>query len=383
MTFGLTTAGFVPKRLADIITEFEAAYRAQFGASVPLSPDTFLGQLVGIQSEREAELWELAEGLYQSMYPDSADGVPLDNAAALTGHSRHGPTRSTVTVTATGTPATVLPAGRIISVAVTGARFVTIDEAIIGGGGTVDIECEAEDTGPTEAPDTTLNVIVTPVSGWTSVTNAADAVVGRDRELDSAFRIRRYQNLVTSRGGTTPAIEARLREIDGVIFAGVAENRTGTTDGDSVPPHSIHAFVIGGTDQDIADVLWDSKPAGIQTYGGESETITDSFGNTQTMNWSRGTEVPIYLIVNITAGASYPVDGDDQVTALLVAYGSTLINGDDVVNWRLMAGMSAIPGITDLEILQGIAPTPTLTTNIAISATQLATIAEADITVNS
>jgi uncharacterized phage protein gp47/JayE len=380
MSFGLTLTGFNRKRLADSITELDAAYRATFGADILTAGDSVFGQMIGIAAEREAEIWELAEAVFYSAFPDTAEGVALANTVALTGHAPLPATYSTVTVTATGTPGTLLSAGRIVSVPGTGARFLTLADATIAGGGTVDIACQAEVTGPVEAEPATLTQIDTPVAGWASVTNATAAATGRNAETDPELRVRRAENLTVAQGGTAEAMEARVLEVADVEFVGVKENRTNATNGDGLPPKSIQVFVIGGADAAVAQKIWDTKPAGIETYGSESEVVTDSLGNAQTVYFERGTAVPMYLDVNLTTDSAFPADGNAQVQAALLAYGATLANGDDVVNWRLMAALAEIPGITAVTIYQGTAPAPASAANTAISASQLATFDASRIT---
>lgn len=383
MTFGLTVTGFNRKRLADIKSELEADYKAAFGDAVKLDGDSVLGQLIGVQAEREAELWELNEFLYHAAFPDSADGVSLDNVAAMVGVSRLPARFSEGEVTATGDPGTLLTSGRVISVAGTGDKFETLADATIGPGGTVVIAVRSQQTGPITAPSGTLTVIETPVSGWASVTNALDAETGRNIETDAELRIRRAQSLVIARGGTLAAIANRLRSLDGVVYADARENRTDVTDGNGLPPHSLEAFVITSTatNQEVGDLLWEIKPAGIQTHGAISVNVTDSFGNNQVVKFSGGQTVPIYLIVDLTTDAGYPVDGNDLVKAELIAYFATLANDDDVINWRLIAAIGEVPGITAVTIYQGTAPAPGSTANIAIAGNEIATLAAANISI--
>jgi uncharacterized phage protein gp47/JayE len=116
MTFGLTTSGFVSKRIADIQTEIENALKSELGNSINLLPSSVLGQLVGIFSERESELWELSEAVYSSQYPATAEGLTLDNVVSLTGLTRQPGTRSTVDLILKGTAGTVIPSGSVFSV---------------------------------------------------------------------------------------------------------------------------------------------------------------------------------------------------------------------------------------------------------------------------
>jgi uncharacterized phage protein gp47/JayE len=385
MSFGITATGFNRKRLADIQTELEAALQLEFGDDIDLDPSGPFGQIIGIMAEREAELWELAEDTYNSAFPDTAAGVPLDNAVALTGHSRLPATYSTVTATlaTSGGSPVVVPAGSRVKVAATGATFALLEDATIPASSNVAADFEATVTGPLEAPIGTLTTIVDPISGWTSVTNAAEAVAGRDEETDAELRLRRLDELSTAQGGTIAAMEARIPElVTAVTFCAVEENRTDATVGD-LTPHSIHVVVVGGADADVAQAIWDTKPAGAETIGDESATVVDSMGNNQTIYFDRATTVRMYLIANLTTTADYPATGDTLVTDALAAFDDDLEAGDDVLNWKLVAALNDIPGITAVEILQGTSAPPTLSNNTTITASQVATIAGADITVNS
>lgn len=133
MIYGVTPQGFVTKRLADIKAELESDMRSAFGSGIDLTEESPLGQIVGIYSEREAAIWELAESVYLSGYPDTAEGVSLDNVGSITGLERATKTFSKATVILYGDEGTVIPAGRIASVfGDPDARFVLIDRATIG-----------------------------------------------------------------------------------------------------------------------------------------------------------------------------------------------------------------------------------------------------------
>jgi len=114
--FGVTPAGFIRKRLADIRPEIIAALRnnlqaAGLSGDVETRPDSVMGLLIDTFAEREAALWELAEGLYGAMYPSTSSGVALDNAVSLTGAVREGATRSRGYVVLYGEGGTTVPAG--------------------------------------------------------------------------------------------------------------------------------------------------------------------------------------------------------------------------------------------------------------------------------
>jgi uncharacterized phage protein gp47/JayE len=97
MAFGITDAGFVKKRLEDIAAETTTDFQDQFGPAFDLDPRTPEGQIKSILDERISTIWELMEAVYFSQYPDTSEGINLDNAVALTGITRKAATFSTIT----------------------------------------------------------------------------------------------------------------------------------------------------------------------------------------------------------------------------------------------------------------------------------------------
>jgi uncharacterized phage protein gp47/JayE len=386
-TYGLTIAGFVIKTFDTIKTELEQAYQGAFGSNIPLDGDSVFGQLIGIHAEREADLWEIAQDVYLSAYPDTAQGVALANAGALTGHTPIAATYSTVPLTLTATPGTTIPSGSQVGIPNTQTVFITTTDATIPAGGSASVTAQAASPGAVSAPAGTLTSILTPVAGWTAVTNALDATVGKNQETDAQFRARRAASLVVAEGGTVSATVNHItKSVPGVTFAGGIENRTDATDGTTgLPPHSIQVTVIGGADQDVADAIWASKPGGTNTYGTTSGTVTDSFGHAQTVYWNRGVNVPMYLSVTLTRGAGYPADGDTQVANALVSYVNGLPTGASsgvVANWLLASSLAAIPGNTGVTILQDRNPAPSSSANTAIAGNEKPTLTAANIAIS-
>lgn len=385
MSFGVTVDGFVTKRLADIKLEIETTLKATFGAGINLSAESPLGQLVGIFAEREANLWELAEGVYNSAYPDTAEGVGLDNAVALIGLARQGETYSTVSADLEGDPATLIPQGSIVSVdGDPDARFVLDQDVTLDGAGEGTGAFTAESAGAVAAPAASLTVIETPVAGWDTVTNPLDAEIGDEVETDSELKIRRAASIQRAGAGTAEAIRSDLLAVDGVTAALVFENTTEVTDGFGRPAKSFEAVVEGGTDADIAQVIWDDKPAGIATYGTETVVVTDSQGFDHDVKFSRPTTVDIWVELDLTTTAAYPVNGDDLVKAAVLAYGDALSLNDDVIVYpSLVAALAAVPGIIDVVVRVGTAVNPTLDDNVEIDTFEVASFDTSRIEVNS
>lgn len=243
----------------------------------------------------------------------------------------------------------------------------------------------AETEGPTVALSGSLTVIETPVAGLNSTKNIVDAILGTLVESDADYRIRQVDELSKSGASTIESIRARMKEeVADVEEAIIFENATDAVDGDGRPPHSIEAFVDGGLDQDILDQLWETKPAGIQTVGDITGSVVDSQGLTQTVKFSRPTEINIYLIVDIVSGDEFPDSGAADILVAILAYGDSLKIGQDVLVYPklLPAIVDNVAGIDDVTIRIGLAPAPTLDNNIVIAVNERAKFASVRITLN-
>jgi uncharacterized phage protein gp47/JayE len=371
---GLTSAGFEIKTLQDIKTELEDAFRSRLGASIDTSQQSVIGQLIAIMADRESELWELAESIYASQYPDSASGTSLDNVASITGTTRDAPSRSTVAVTLTGNPGTLIEAGKVASVSGTGARFFLTADVTLDGGGTGAGEMESEEFGPVVANSGTLTVIETPVGGWSAVTNAVDAELGSELESDASLRVKRLEELQVAGNAAINAIRGRVLQVEGVESVTVFQNVDSVTNGDGMPPHSVEVMVEGGDDQEIIDAVFESVAAGIKTHGTESGTATDDSGNDHAIEFSRPDLQPIKVEVTLTYDADeYPADGDDQVAeAVVAAARERFLVGNDVILSALEPAVWGIAGVYDVTLIRAsIDPAAFGTSNITINARDL------------
>lgn len=198
-----------------------------------------------------------------------------------------------------------------------------------------------------------VDTIITPIAGVTSVSNEAVVNPGFDSETDAELRIRMEAAPEIIGVNTIDAIRSRLAGIDDVTDVAVYENETGTVDAEGRPSHSIHAIVYPDTvlASSIASVLWGTKPAGIQTYGSESETVQDSQEFDHTVNFDYATEVSVNVELDVTTGDDFPADGETQIqTAIAAVINATLMRDGVVRVFRLYGAIDEIAGITDATI---------------------------------
>jgi uncharacterized phage protein gp47/JayE len=105
--YGLTSYGFIIKRLQNIIDELTSTFAGEF-PDINTDAQSVCGQLINIVAKALADAWEVAQGTYNSQYPDTADGVSLDRVCEFNGISRNAPFYSSAVIACKGDEGTVI-----------------------------------------------------------------------------------------------------------------------------------------------------------------------------------------------------------------------------------------------------------------------------------
>lgn len=379
----LTSQGFTRTRLDERLTALQEAMRAIFGPTLNLDPDTMDGQALGIYAESISNLDQLAEDVYHSFNPQSATGVALSRLVQLNGIRRIEGTYSTVTLRCVGSQGTVIPAGSLVKSTATNATFETTEEAVIPASGEIDIAARSAVKGALLAPAGTLTKIDTPIFGWQTATNLLDAAPGRNEETDEQLRLRRRASTSTPGQAIVDAMFGALTNIPEVRQAKVYENDQDIIDANGLPPHSIYCIVEGGADADILDTIWLKKTAGTTTHGTTAGQVTDSMGNPHTLNFSRPTDVNVWVTVNLHTRPGWPTDGAQRITNALTDWAvANQSIGEEVIHSRLFDPVNSIPGHSIDSLYIGTAANPAGTANIAVPFDGLARFDSTRIVVN-
>lgn len=462
-TTWVTPSGLVKKTLPELKAEYEALFRASFGTTIDLRAEGPFGQIIGLLSKRDADLWDLIQEIYTSRDPSQASGISLDAICGETGVLRLDATPTVVDwVRITGLPGRTIPAGSKIRAPGSSLTFSLAGAVVIGSGicsdarlsvvanathglvldsviysyttlpGDTDeaiidgvialIEAGAftgsveriagpmirvfNDSGAFEvgqfgfsfeqvsSPGTftadvdgsnavaanTLTEIVTPIADWDSVTNPIVGTSGRNVETDAELRARRVSSARTGKATEQAILSALYSRVVDIVSASVTSNRTSIADGDGRPPKSFECVVEGGTEAAIAQTIWETMPAGIESYGNTSEVITDSQGFPQTIYFSRPEIMYLWISIlrSLYSEETFPVDGDAQIEAAVLAWSLTEYSmGKDVITGRISIPIYTIPGISTIEVEVAVTPdpldTPTYSTaNISIGSREIA-----------
>jgi len=320
MPLELTDAGLTIQGLEEIVAETGSSYRTEYGdENLVIDPDSFFGRQIGIQSEREAKVQQVMLSTFSSFDPRFASGRVLDSRAALTNTFRKPSTKSKSTsFLATGVAATAIENGKRFRLTAKEDEVWIVADGpfVIGGGGTIAITAEAENTGPQTFNTTGPGgwTILTPVAGWTTVESTADLDpedTGQDVENDPTLRVRRKDSLLKD-GNDLEAIRVAVQDLLGVTSVATFENNDCTATVDGIPPGAFEVVVDGGLDADIAAAIYANKPPGAESFGTILTSVLTSSGQLVEVGHTRPVDIDLDVEIDVTAtGAefTFPING--------------------------------------------------------------------------
>lgn len=348
----LTADGYEQLTTQELYNQLAYTFRAETSDEVPVrdytnvAPDTatptlleatFLTQARLLANNQEGSL----QKLYRAGYIETAEGQALTRRCRDIGIERRPAVPATGVIEFTRDSAAtqdyVIPSGTVVQTEGTDpVRFETLTTATIAQGetaATATIEAvqggELGNVGPGA-----ITVMPSPPAGVQGVTNPVATgdpsetdtrgqplVAGRDREGDETLRERALQSTAIGGAGTTQSIVTAVREADGVLSARVFENTTNTAQ-DGLPATSGEIVAFGGTDQDVADVIFDTAPftgelvAGVHGTAVSVTVESAALAQTETIRFSRPEETQVSLTLDLRTDATYV--GDEAVTNRLV-----------------------------------------------------------------
>ncbi|QCT03281.1 baseplate protein [Paenibacillus algicola] len=358
----LDRTGFKRRRFQDLFEEMEDKARETFGDQINTSERSPLGIILRLFAWFLAKLWGTAEDVYNSGYKNSAAGNNLDRLGPYSGVTRILEQWATGEVVLTGTAGKTIETG-FQAATETGVYFETLEDVVIGPAGTVTAAIEALDSGSQgNVAAGAITIIVNPNPDITAVSNPERTQGGREKETDAEFRDRMDQAVAGGGAASLDALRGALLRLDNVRAAAVIENNTMQADPVGRPAKSYQAYVLGGDDQAIAEMIFQKGAAGIESHGDITVQVPDLGGYVHDVKFSRAEEVQLQISVDVTKNDSYPADGDEQIRSALVRYvggedGGSYYNGlnmgASVIYTRLISAVYSVPGVEDVSVLVG------------------------------
>jgi uncharacterized phage protein gp47/JayE len=372
--YGITRFGFNRPNLAVILNDAEEDFKEtdSFGPDFSFANDKAFKEFYSAFGRKISTMWELAEQLYNNN-PATADGNSLFSLGSFISITRKQASKSKGIVTFTGAQGTQIPMGFQVST-VDGIVFITDTGGTIPQSGTINIDVTSVEAGINNNVNANLITrIISPLPGLVSVNNSAATAGGENQETEPEFRKRYFDTLEEGSGANVDGIAGTLRRVEGVTDAIVKENATNATV-NGVPSNSIYAIVQGGSNNNIAQAIFNKKAGGIESYGTTSVAIKDSQGADHTIKFSRPTEVDIYAKLTLTKGTSYPNGADDIIKNAIADYINIQLGiGEDVIIYQLISVVANlnIQGLNNVIIELSKTSSGHAANNITIAETEI------------
>ena len=381
----VTATGVTPGTLEGYIARYQDAVRTALGDTADLDPETPAGQLVAALSNAAIEIDEAVVSVGNGQSLANSVGYQVDDNISLLDFARILSAHSTVDVTLSGVVGTVIPAMSLAEDTASN-RWTLTAAAQIGSGGTVAATMMAVEAGAITAAAATVTGIVTLVSGWEQITNAAAATAGRLAESDAEVKTRYGEDLGSRALGKLTALESAISAVDGVTHRVVHENKTAadvTTRNIVIPAHGVTAIVEGGQNSAVAAALA-RQSGGAQTGGATTVTHTNDNGTDTDISFQRTALIGVAATVTVHPLVGlFPGDGTLQIRDNLVAYVNALPIGDGIDQSRAEFAVLSVPGhsiTTTLAITRMVGTDGVLTADLDLH--QRLTLDADDVTVS-
>lgn len=399
MSFGMTQTGFKPKRFADVLESLTNRIKSISNPDTGEYPfvnetaDGLLMQITSIIAEEISICWEQAYLASVQYDPQNASGVALRSLVQINAINPSYGTPTEIPMVLRGTAGTVIPAGSRIS-STDGSQIYEIEEnTVIPAGGEIIANAICTEVGPNNPEAGTIIQIQTPTFGWNYASNNAATSVGSNADTDTTLHIKQSRATSATSYRQVDAIIAGIMAVPGVKFARLYVNKTLSTDARGISGKTMAAVVVGGLDQNIANVLR-LKAGSLDNFEGNLDTPIEyvgELGDTQTIDFYRPTEIPIYIEIEITVtdSAAYPENAADRIKQAIVDYAeynqegvAGFPPGADVIISRLYTPINSVPGFKVDSLKIGTASDSLSTSDITIAWNELATFDTSRITVS-
>jgi uncharacterized phage protein gp47/JayE len=373
-------SGISAPAFEDILNSLVASFKQIFGTDVYLEPDSQDYQMLSVFALAQHDANQAIIAIYNGFIPAGSQGSFLSALVKINGLARKVSSNSIATLTVVGQAGTQIVNG--VARDLNGNLWSLPPLVTIPVAGGIDVVATAQDTGNIAAPANSINTIATPILGWQSVNNGADAEVGNAIETDAELRARQTQS--TSLPAQTPlqSIQAAVANLSGVRRSAIYENSTSIVDSNGIPGHSVAIVVDGGNPNDIASTIELKKAPGTGTFGTTTITVLDPAGLSLAINFFSLVSVPVYVTVTIRPLPGY-VDLSDEIAQSIVDFINTIPIGDAVFyNWLFApASLSGNLTFRILDIQTDFNPAPVARADLAIAFNQAPTTSLANIVV--
>ncbi|BBE09674.1 Uncharacterized protein MCB1EB_1513 [Mycoavidus cysteinexigens] len=375
----LTEQGFIVGRLDANLAQLDAGFRAIYGADINTDPDSPDGQLIGLIAQIKTDLEELAESIYKALDPEAASGVWLEQRVAYAGLTRRQARYSYLrNAILTGTPRTLIPAGAVLTDP-HHRRWIVVADTTLNENGSAQADLRSGTLGAFPLPAETTLSIETLFLGWRSAQSSQAAEVGEEEETDAELRRRFFISRAKAAQNSVDGMIVKLLQLADVRQAVCLENDSDRTDANDVPAHSLNMIVEGGSDAEIAQVIFENKTAGTGLRGSVQTQILDNTGMARSIRFDRPAVVACAAYLEVRRNAHFTAVDVEAIKTTLTRTAFSI--GESVLLSRLYSPINTVQGFWVETLNIGRRGTPLAANNIEIGVREMARFAPTDIEV--
>ncbi|MGL5301500.1 MAG: baseplate J/gp47 family protein [Weissella confusa] len=351
----LDNSGFIKRSYSDILAELVSQAQSTISADIATTPDSMVGAFLRVMAYELAKEEELQESVWMNGFVSQASGVSLDRLAANIGLTRNPAQNAIATLTVDGVAGTVIPEQTLFGTE-NGLNFFAAESVTIPANGEMTDDVQMGQTSlmavsvdaslKANVPANAINMIIEPIDGLNAVTNATVAEGGVELESDTALRKRLTDNYKKSANGTVNSLITSVENVPGVQLAQVIVNDSMEPDSSGNVPKSVHFYVQGGSDEEVANAILNSVVAGVATNGKVSIDVPLANGtSTHNVKFDRPTQKVVDVIINLNTNAEFSVNGVSDVKNAIQEYLAAMTIGQKLFVSKLYAVIYGVTGI--------------------------------------
>lgn len=350
--------GIITQNLTEILDERENSLKPIMGEDFVIDKTTPIGNMELADANSELTIQELIAWLIPNMLDaNTAQGYFLDCICEKNRIYRKQPQYTKMSLVLHGTANSEFKKGDItISDKQSGVYYNLNTDVVIGVNGTGIGQFICQYYGEYAPNTNTTFTILTPVVGLDNITldeSILNLSVGRNTETDEELRRRRMFSVQQTSTNTLASIRSNLYSLDGVLHVTYFENETENTDDRDLPMKSFEYIVDGGTGTDIAQVIFNNKPAGTRAYGLSQEIIKDSEGLVHAIGYTPAKHINIGIDIRVETHSTQAESWKKEIkNALKEKFDDIQDIGSPVKDYNYYTVLTQYSEITDIHRVQ-------------------------------
>lgn len=328
----ITDKGITTESLPEILDRVSSRFREIYGRDINLDPSTPDGQLIGFFAQEMANANQIISAIVRMLNPYTATGRWLTDRTMYAGVVRRGAYYSRAnSVIVTGNKGVQLPSGLVLRDG-NGSKWVTDTPYRLNQDGSAVIKVRSQELGVYQLSKNDELITESLVVGIDKIVVDEPSIDGKEEETDGELLVRFMKSHAINNEDDRDGIQASILSIDDVKQCVVYENPTGKTDDIGVPPHSINAVVVGGSNKDIATAIIRKKKGGCGMMGEISESV-EAGGLPRVAKFDRAKDKKVSVNVTVKRVEMF-TDYDEDKTKQALSETQFSI-GEDVYSTRL------------------------------------------------